>query len=769
MKKCKAQKVLACVLTASMVFGLAACGNDNSGSSADSSSAADSGESSAAEESSAEDAGESTEESEGGEVAEDGVYTGPDWAAIDAMSYDEKSDALYDYNLGEFNEHYQAAKQEVDDLDLRMALMAVSEAKLLESGVFLPIQSNGGAYAMTRVVPRSISTVLWGLDEYKWHNVLVANELLKSEDRAELISIWGGSESADAWLDSARAFLDEKGYTLNDTYNFASSYELATWDVIATSQTSDSYFVACTYTGLLEYDSLNQQQPALAESYEVSEDGLTYTFHIRPGVNWVDQQGRVLGEVTADDWVASLQHLADNDGELGYLMSADGGCGIKNYDAWVNGEIADFSEVGVEAVDDHTLVYTLEAPFPAFLTMLGYGCFAPLNRSFYKSQGGTFSAEGDEYTPGNYGTSPSNIAYCGAYLITNYTEQNVTSYAANPEYWNPEAVNTHAVNIYFNDGSDTTRSYNEAKDNTIAGAGFNSSTLVLAREEIPEGEEATYFDLYHYTSATDATTFCGWMNVNRATWTNYNDTSVGVSTQTDEDKERTKAVMSNQNFRLALAMAFDRGGYCAASVGEELKYTSLRNSYTPGTFLTAENEVTVDINGESRTFPAGTYYGEIMQAQLDADGVPIKVWDPTADDGVGSGDGFDGWYNADNAVAFLDAAIAELAQVGVEVSAENPIYIDAPTPLYNESMNNQKNVFKQSVESVLGGKVIVNLVGYEDSTGYSDCYYRTSNGAEMNYDVNAGGSGWGPDYGDAQSYLDTIQPYAYMDRNIGLY
>lgn len=194
MKKCKAQKVLACVLTASMVFGLAACGNDNSGSSADSSSAADSGESSAAEESSAEDAGESTEESEGGEVAEDGVYTGPDWAAIDAMSYDEKSDALYDYNLGEFNEHYQAAKQEVDDLDLRMALMAVSEAKLLESGVFLPIQSNGGAYAMTRVVPRSISTVLWGLDEYKWHNVLVANELLKSEDRAELISIWGGSE-----------------------------------------------------------------------------------------------------------------------------------------------------------------------------------------------------------------------------------------------------------------------------------------------------------------------------------------------------------------------------------------------------------------------------------------------------------------------------------------------------------------------------------------------------------------------------------------------
>lgn len=777
MKKCKVQKLLACVLTASMVLGMAACGNDNKESSAESSSAAESsaeGESSAEESEGESSAEESAEESgdegtEGGEAADNGVYTGPDWASIDAMDYDEKSDALYDYNLGEFNEYYQTAKQEVDNLDLRMALMAVSEAKLLESGVFLPIQSNGGGYAMTRVVPRSASTVLWGLDVYKWQNIMVANELLKSEDRAELISIWGNSETADAWLDSAEAFLNEKGYTLNDTYNTSISYKLASWDVIATSQTSDSYFIACTYTGLMEYDTLNQLQPALAESYEVSEDKLTYTFHIRPGVNWVDQQGRVIGEVTADDWVASLQHLADNDSELGYLMSADGGCGIKNYDAWVNGEIADFSEVGVKAVDDHTLEYTLEAPFPAFLTMLGYGCFAPLNRSFYKSQGGTFSAEGDAYTPGNYGTSPSNIAYCGAYLVTNYTEQNVTSYGANPEYWDADAVKTKTVNIYFNDGSDTLRSYNEAKENTVAGCGFNSSSLVLAREESPEGEEGTYFDLYHYISATDATTFCGWMNVNRATWTNYNDESVGVSTQTEEDKARTKAAMSNANFRLALATAFDRGGYCAASVGEELKYTSLRNSYTPGTFLNTATEVTVDINGESKTFPAGTYYGEIMQAQLDADGYPIKVWDPTADDGVGSGDGFDGWYNADNAVAFLDAAIAELAQVGVEISAENPIYIDAPTPLYYELGDNQKNVFKQSLESVLGGKVIVNLVGYEKDTTYSDSYYRINSGAEANYDVNAGGSGWGPDYGDAQSYLDTIQPYSYMDKNIGLY
>lgn len=767
MKKRKAQRLLASLMAASMVFGLAACGgNSNENSNNSGNTGSDTKVDSSASESS--ESSETTGTAAGEGETADG-YVGPDWAAIDAMDYDDKCDALYDYNLGEFNEYYQTAKAETTDLDKRMALMAVSEAKLLESGVFQPVQSNGGGYAMTRLVPRTGTTTLWGLDEYKWYTYLVANELLRSEDRTELVSIWGESETEEEWLASARAFLDEKGYTLSDTYNYEISYELKTWDVIATSMTSDSYFISRTYTGLLEYDSVNQQQPAMAESYEVSDDGTTYTFHLRKGVNWVDQQGRVIGEVTADDWVASMQHVADNNDELGFLMTVADGCGIKNYDAWITGEIADFSEVGVKAEDDYTLVYTLEAPFPAFPSMLGYGCFAPLNRSFYKSQGGTFSAEGDEYTPGNYGTDPSRIAYNGAYLVTNYTERNVTSYKANPEFWNADAVNTPNINIYFNDGSDPLRAYNDAKDNVCSGASLTSSALVQAQQDIPEGETESYFDLYHYTSATDGTTFCGWVNINRASWTNYNDTNVGVSKQTDEDKARTRAALNNQNFRLAMAMAFDRGAFNATSVGEDLKYVSLRNSFVPGTFQSLANEVSIDINGSSVTFPAGTYFGEIVQAQLDADGVPLKAWDPAADDGVGSSDGFDGWYNPDNAVAYLDKAIAELEQVGVEVSAEKPIYLDVPCGVFAEYYNNRANAYKQSIEKALGGKVMVNLVSYEDNTSYADSYYRINNGNEANFDTAPGTSGWGPDYGDAQTFLNTIQPYGYMNKNIGLY
>lgn len=744
------KKLLALLLALAMVMSLAACG----------------GNAPAATTTATEAPAATTP---AGTDTPDEAYTGLDWAAIDAMDVDEASDTIYDWNLGEFNEVYQDAKSEVVDLDLRMAKMAIAEAKLMESGVFIPVYGNGGAFAMNRVVPRTVTSVSWGIDRYRWYTQLVANELITTEDRDALTALWGESENAAAWEEAAKAYLKEHNYTLSDTWNYAINYELATWDAIASSFTSDQYFIAPTYSPLLEYDTKDEQQYALAESVDVSEDGTVYTFHLRKGVKWVDQQGREVGEVTADDWVASMEHVIDNNDALGYLMTVSGGCGIKNYDAYISGDVTDFAEVGVKAVDNYTLEYTLEGPFPAFLTMMGYGCFAPLNRAFYKAQGGTFSTEGEEYTSGKYATTPANIAYCGPYLVKNFTEKNVTSYVANPAYWNADAVQTHNLNIYYNDGSDPLRAYNEAKAGTLAGCAFNSSALVLAKEEKPQGSDKTYFDLYHYTTPNDATTYCGWVNLNRGSWANFNDSTVGVSNQTDAQKAATRSAMNNQNFRLALAMAFDRGAFNSTIVGEELKYASLRNSFIPGNFQKTAGEVTVDINGTATTFPAGTYFAVIEQAQLDADGVTLKVWDPTADGGAGSGDGFDGWYNPEESVKYLEKAIAELAQIGVEISKENPIHIDVPYGTFSETVTNRFQAYKQSVEKVTDGRIIVDLIPFADNTTFGYAYYRTTKGSEANYDITPGTSGWGPDYGDGQSYLDVIQPYGYMTKNIGLY
>lgn len=745
------KKFLSLALALVMLLSLAACGGNNNTPAADDNTTPDTPP--------VEDTTPTTPD----EPDED-AYTGLDWEALDAMDHEDRSDVIYEEVLGEFAESYSAAKEESGAK--RLAMMAIADAKLLESGAFLPMTTRGGNYAMSRVVPRTAPTiVLWGMDEYRFEKTIVTNELLKKEDVEALKTLWGEAATADDYFTAAYAYLDEHGYTLADTYVQTNPYNLNIWDTIATSYTSDAMFIAGTYDSLLMYDVKGIQQPGLATGYDVSDDGLTYTFHLREGVKWVDQQGTEIGTVTADDWVASMEHLLDNTDALGYLLTVSDGCGLKNFDAYLAGE-ATFEDVGVKAVDDYTLEYTLEAPFPAFPTMMGYSIFAPMNRAFYRSQGGTFGAEGEEYTPGDYGKTPANIAYCGPYLVTNYTAQNTIRYEANPNYWNPDGVTMKTLVYSYNDGSDTLRTYNEAKTGTIAGAGFNSSALQMAKTEKPEGEDATYFDLYAYVTNGTGTTYCGWWNVNRTIYTNYGNDSLGVSPKKDDADAiaRTKAALVNQHFRLAMSMGLDRGSYQAQRVGEELKYAAIRNSYTPGTFQVLAEDVTVDINGTATSFPAGTFFGEIEQAQLDADGVAIKVWDAATI----SGDGFDGWYNPTAAAAEMDLAVAELAQIGIEVSAENPIYIDYPYETYSDTAVNCANVIKQSIEASLGGKVIVNLVGFDKDTDYESCTYRFNNGTETNFDLSTG-SGWGPDYGDAQSYLDTVQYGAYMCKNMGLF
>jgi ABC-type oligopeptide transport system substrate-binding subunit len=217
-------------------------------------------------------------------------------------------------------------------------------------------------------------------------------------------------------------------------------------------------------------------------------------------------------------------------------------------------------------------------------------------------------------------------------------------------------------------------------------------------------------------------------------------------------------------------MSLDRASYNAQSVGEELKLNSLRNSYTPYNFVSLPNDVEIGINGTTKKFKAGTFYGEIMQAQIDADGFAIQVYNPQADGGNGSGDGYDGWFNAANAVAELEKAIAQLANQGIEISASKPIYVDYPCYMSSTTRAAMANVVKQSIEAALQGKVIVNIIDTQTVANWYYAGYYTDYGYEANYDVYDV-SGWGPDYGDPQTYLDTFLPdfAGYMVKCIGIF
>ncbi|MBP3199252.1 MAG: peptide ABC transporter substrate-binding protein [Butyrivibrio sp.] len=669
----------------------------------------------------------------------------------DVDSYQTESSDLYNKVLGEYYEEYQKAL-EAETLSERYALEAIAEAKLLESGVFIPLSTRGGNYAVSRMAPGSVTKVLWGNDDERWHNAIVTTEFITSEDHLALKEMLNELRGTGTYQTEAKKYLEEKGYTIKDSYNYPSTSDPVTWDVLATSRQADSRILIQLYDGLMEYDVENVQQPALAESYEVSDDGLTYTFKIREGVKWVDSQGREVADLKADDFVAGMQHMMDAMGGLEYLVQGV----IVGADAYINGETTDFSTVGVKAVDDYTLEYTLEEETPYFTTMLSYGVFAPLSRSYYEGQGGQF---GQGASAGQYGTDADHIAYCGPFLVTSFTEKNSIVFKANPSYWNKDNQNIKTLTYVYEDGTDVTKSYNDAIAGTVDGVALNTSTIETAKAD-------GNFDKFQYTVDTDATTFNGFLNINRKAYANFNDASVGVSAKTVYEGQRTSIAMQNQAFRLAVCASLDRASYNAQKTGEDLKLNSLRNSYVPGNFVTLPEDVTVDINGTATTFKAGTYNGEITQAQLDADGVQIKAWDAE----TLSSDGFDGWYNPDYAKESLATAIEELAAQGVEVSAENPIQIDLPYFSGSEIYTNRANAFKQSLESALDKNVVINLVACESADDWYYAAYYPEYGYEFNCDM-CDVSGWGPDYGDPQTYLDTMLPdYAgYMVKSIGIF
>ena len=735
------RKIVSALLVMSMAASLVACGNSGSGSSdpADESVSVSSSASSESD-ASASASSESEAEAEESEMPE---------------GYDETSTELYNEALGDFNDALATAKK-AETVDERYALMAVAEGKLMESAMMYPLISKGGMYAMYRMAPRTRDYTLWGSDQDRYHQYIVTTDFIKAEDYNEMRAKWDelkGTGTYESWV---KEYLAGKGYTLKDSFSMPYASDPVTWDGLATSRAADTDAIINTYDGLMEYDVEGTLQPALAESYEVSDDGLTYTFHLRKDVKWTDSQGREVDTVKADDFVAGMQHMCDAQGGLEYLVQGV----IKNASQYISGEITDFDEVGVKAVDDYTVEYTLEKPCSYFETMLGYTIFMPMSRSYYQSQGGKFGAEYDSSAADyQYGKDSNSIAYCGPYLVTNATAKNTIVFKLSDSYWNKDNVNIKTLTWLFNDQSDVTKMYTDAKAGTVDYVNLNTSTMETAKSE-------GLYDQYAVVSDTDATSFMAFYNINRTATANANDGTTAKTTKSDEEIQRTNKALQNVHFRRAISFAADRGAYNAQQVGEDLKYTSLRNTFTPGYFVSLSKDTTIQINGTDTTFPAGTYYGEIVQKQIDADGVKIKVWDAENK----TSDGFDGWYNPENAVEELNTAIEELAEEGITIDESNPIQIEYPYPSAVEVYTNKANSYKKSVEAALGGKVVINLVDAVDVDGWYYAGYYVNYGYEENYDVYDV-SGWSPDFGDPCSYLDTMLPdyEGYMTKCFGIF
>lgn len=184
-----------------------------------------------------------------------------------------------------------------------------------------------------------------------------------------------------------------------------------------------SFEVIADYTdGLMQMDADGKPVNALADSYETSDDGLTWTFKLKDA-KWSNGD-----PVTASDFVFGWQRAVDPDvaSEYNYMLSDIGQ--IKNAADIIAGN-KDKSELGVTAVDDKTLKVELEAPVSYFLSLMYFPTYYPVNEKFFESCADTF------------GTSPDTVLSNGAFILDSYepaaTEFHLTK---NPDYYDADRV-----------------------------------------------------------------------------------------------------------------------------------------------------------------------------------------------------------------------------------------------------------------------------------------------------------------------------------------
>ncbi len=193
-------------------------------------------------------------------------------------------------------------------------------------------------------------------------------------------------------------------------YRIVYSGEVTTLNYLVTSSTNEFAIAANLVDTLIDYDRYGVVQPCLATEWSVSDDGLVWTFKLREGVKWLTHEGEEYAEVTAQDFVDAMKYILNpaNESKTANIAYSV----LKNAEEYYNGEIRDFEQVGVKAIDKYTLEYTLKEPTPYFLSMLTYVCFFPVNGQFLEEVGDKF------------GTDNLNLLYNGAYILETFEPQN---------------------------------------------------------------------------------------------------------------------------------------------------------------------------------------------------------------------------------------------------------------------------------------------------------------------------------------------------------
>ena len=487
------------------------------------------------------------------------------------------------------------------------------------------------------------------------------------------------------------------GQSNTDTSTYSSTFNAnpTTFNYLLDYYADNTAVITNLVDGLLENDSYGNLTPALAEDWSVSADGLTYTYKLRKDAKWYTADGEEYAPVKAQDFVTGIKYAADNKGQAMDLIQNS----IKGLNDYVTGATNDFTTVGVKALNDYTVEYTLTRPEPYWNSKTTNSILFPVNEEFLKSKDKEFGT-----------LTPNSILYNGPYLLKDFTSKSSIEYVKNPHYYDHDKVTIEKVKLAYFDGSDqemTIRNF-ESGAYSLAGVYPNSSSYAKTKEK--------YQDNIVY-SLQDKTSWYFNFNVNRKAYNHTAKTS-------DQQKKSTQTAILNKNFRQAINFGIDRTAYSAQSNGEEAASKTLRNTLVPPTFVQVGDKT----------------FGEVTASKLVNYGTE---WS-----GINLADAQDGYFNKEKAQAKFAEAKKELEAQGVTF----PIHLDVPVDQTNKNAVSGMNSLKQTLETVLGSDNIVIDVQQLSTDDFGNVAFLAPNPAARDYDLNF--DGWVGDYQDPSTYLD---------------
>lgn len=485
------------------------------------------------------------------------------------------------------------------------------------------------------------------------------------------------------------------------TFSYTYETDPDNLNYLTTGKAATSNITSNVIDGLMENDRYGNFVPSMAEDWSVSQDGLTYTYTIRKDAKWYTSEGEEYAAVKAQDFVTGLKYAADNKSEALYLVQDS----IKGLDAYVKGKVKDFSEVGIKAIDDQTVQYTLNKPESFWNSKTTMGVLAPVNEEFLTSKGSDFAKA----------TDPSSILYNGPYLLKSLVAKSSVEFEKNPNYWDKDNVHIDKVKLSFWDGQDTNK-----PAETFKAGGFSTARLFPTSASYPETEKE-FKDNIVYTPQDSSTYLIG-TNIDRQSY-KY------TSKTTDEQKTSTKKALLNKDFRQAIAFGIDRTAYTSQINGESGATKLLRNLFVPPTFVQAD----------------GKNFGELVKEKL------VTYGDEWKD--VNLDDAQDGLYSPEKAKAEFAKAKTALQAEGVQF----PIHLDMPVDQTSTTKVQRVQSLKQSLEATLGtDNVVVDIQQLQKDEVQNVTYFAESAAGE-DWDLSDN-VGWTPDFADPSTYLDIIKP-----------